>query len=251
MTHLDDGTLQAFLDDELPPRERAEVAEHLLACAACQAAHEELMQANGLFSRSVSLLDVEPPQAAALGRVVRQGARTGTSWFVKAAGLVLFLAAAASAAVPGSPVREWIAHVVEPEAPAPVETSVGAPEPEPVSASADAGVPVPIGLSLAPAAGQVVVALDAIEGAVLRLEPIDGSRARVSVVAAGRDPVFRTRAGRVEVRDLAGAAVRVQLPMDAPRARLEVGGRLYAEQVGGELRVLVQADTVDGAFVWR
>ncbi|NIP78944.1 MAG: hypothetical protein GWM90_06985, partial [Gemmatimonadetes bacterium] len=44
MTHLDEGTLQAFLDDELPSAERAEVAEHLLACETCQKAHEALMQ---------------------------------------------------------------------------------------------------------------------------------------------------------------------------------------------------------------
>jgi anti-sigma factor RsiW len=244
MTHLDEGTLQAFLDDELPPADRAAVAEHLLACASCHAAHEELMQANALFSQSVAVLDVEPPTRTPVTRAVRTGARVGTSSFVKAAGLILALAAAASAAVPGSPVREWIVRVVEPE-PAVVET-----EPTP-TAPPVAAAPAPVGLSIAPAEGRVVVALSELDGATIRLEGVEGERARVSVTGAQGDPVFRTMAGRVEVRGCEGGVVHVRLPEGAASARLEVEGTLYAERRQGEVRVLVPADTADGAIIWR
>ncbi|NIP78945.1 MAG: hypothetical protein GWM90_06990, partial [Gemmatimonadetes bacterium] len=65
--------------------------------------------------QSVAVLDVDHPAPGDAHRSIRAGARSGTSSFVKAAGLILAFAAAASAAVPGSPVREWIVQVVEPQ----------------------------------------------------------------------------------------------------------------------------------------
>ena len=244
MTHPDEGALQAFLDDELPPGERSELAEHLLTCRTCQATHDELARANALFARSVSALDAEPPRGGEI-RVVRSGAKAGTSWFLKAAALILFLAAA-SAAVPGSPVRAWLGRAVDPP---PDPAVVDAPAPAPADPAPASPAALPVGLSLGPADGRVVVALDR-PGSALRLEAVEGTRAGVSVVG-GREPVFRTRSGRIEVRELDGASVRVRLPLGVPVGRLEVGGRLYAEQAEGRLRVLVPADTVDGALVWR
>lgn len=133
MTHLDDGTLQAFLDDELAPDDRASVAEHLLACDRCQAAHEAVSRASALFTQSASVLDVAPATHVR-ARARRQGrrseghpsgrARARTSAVMKAAVLVIAVAAAASAAVPGSPVHEWVAGLVAaPEADAPVDPS--------------------------------------------------------------------------------------------------------------------------------
>ncbi|NIP77853.1 MAG: hypothetical protein GWM90_01070, partial [Gemmatimonadetes bacterium] len=102
MSHLEDGTVQAFLDDELPTEERAAAAEHLLACGQCRALRDELVRARSLFSEAVASLDVRPPGRAR--RADRHVRRVGAGSFVKAAGLVLLLAAAASAAVPGTPV---------------------------------------------------------------------------------------------------------------------------------------------------
>lgn len=247
MTHLEDGTLQAFLDDELPARTRAEVAEHLLACESCHARQEELLQANTLFAQSISVLDVEPPSTGPAAGPLRRHAPAATGSFVKAAGLVLALAAAASAAVPGSPVRAWVAQVLEPSQPTPEATG-----PRPGSNDGrPLPPPAPAGVSINPASGPVVVAIAGLEDAVIRLEGAPGSEASVSVLGGERDPVFRTGAGRLEVRDGAGGEVRVRLPLGIEGARLEVDGELYAETVAGTLELHVAADTVGGAIVWR
>lgn len=246
MTHLEDGTLQAFLDDELPPVERARVAEHLLACERCNGSYEDLTQANALFSQSVSLLDVAPPSMRPAGGTLRRRAPAGTSSLVKAAGLVLALAAGAAAAVPGSPVREWVSQLVasgEPS-PAPVEEATA---PGSVRAPASA----PAGVSISPAAGRVLVSLSNLERTVVRLGAAAGTQASISVLAAERDPVFRAGAGRVEVRDGVGGEVRVWLPLTVDGARLEVDGKLYADVLDGALRLHVPADTADGEIVWR
>lgn len=247
MTHLDDGTLQAFLDDELAAGTRAAVAEHLLACEACHSRQEELTQASSLFTRSISLLDVEPPATRPAGGTLRRRARAGTSSFVKAAGLVLALAAAASAAVPGSPVRDWVESVLEPSVPAAqAPASPGATEP-----TSPPAPPAPAGVSITPTSGAAVVALSRMDHTVIHLEGTTEGRASVSVLDAERDPVFRTGADRVEVRDGVGGEVRVRLPLGTDGARLEVDGDLYADTRGGVLRLHVPADTVGGAIVWR
>lgn len=243
MTHLDDGTLQSFLDDELPPSARAGVAEHLLGCGRCRGAQEALMRANALFSRSVSVLDVEPP-AGQQDRPHRAGrrARSGTASFVRAAGLILALAAAASAAVPGSPVRAWIASSLDVSSP---------PEAVPPAPAAPTARPAaPAGISLPAGDRTIVVALTGLEETAILLEGSDGAMASVSAVGCDRDPLFRTGRDRIEVRDAVGGQLRIGLPVRTA-ARLEVDGRLYAEMRGGALRLHVPADTVDGALLWR
>lgn len=242
MMHLEDGSLQAFLDDELPAGVRAEVAEHLLECERCHGSYEELTRANTLFSQSVSVLDMEPPATRPAGGRLGSRAREGTASLVKAAVLVLVVAAVASAAVPGSPVRAWVAKMVEP-GPAPEQPGTNPPVVEVASA--------PAGVYINAASGRVVVALSGLEDAVIRVETSAGSQAGISVVGTDRDPIFRTGAGRVEVKDGTGGEVGVRLPLDVESARLEVNGALYAETREGVLLLHVPADTTDGGIVWR
>lgn len=245
MNHLDDGTLQAFLDDELSPQDRARVAEHLLGCGRCRQAHQELGRANATFSEAVSLLDVELPGGrTGSPRAERPGrARSGARSFVRAAGLILAVAAAASAAVPGSPVREWIVSAVESTGDA---GETGADE-----ASARAPAAAPSGVSLAPGSGPAVVSLQGLQGMVIRLRSADSGAVSASVLGAEADPLFRTGARRIEVVEGVGGEVHVVLPTDARGSRLEVDGEIYAEIAEGGLRVLAPADTVDGSIVWR
>lgn len=245
MTHLDDGILQAFLDDELPAGDRAEVAEHLLACERCHVSYEALTRANALFAQSVSVLDVEPPATRPAGGTLGSRARQGTASLVKAAVMVLVVAAVASAAVPGSPVRAWIASVVEPQE----RPQSPSEQPEPPAESAASRAPA--GISISAASGPAVVAVRGIEGAVIRLETVPGTRAGISVLGAERDPAFRTGARRVAVEDGVGGEILVRLPLAGAGARLEVDGVLYAETRGGDLTLHVPADTADGEIVWR
>lgn len=248
MNHLDEGTLQAFLDDELAPRERAEAAEHLMGCGTCRAAHDELRSANALFSEAMAELDTAPLAGAAPGvRRGRRVARLGTGTFVKAAGLTLFVAAAASAAVPGSPVRAWIESVVV-STPEPAPPPAAAPVAE--SPAAPAGA-LPAGLSVMPRAGRVDVEVTGLENTTIRLQEGVGESVTVSSRGAQRDPSFRSASGRIGVRGGVGGELLVELPPSLPGGRLVVDGRVYAEVVSGELLVRVPGETVDGAVVWR
>lgn len=244
MKHLDDGMLQAFLDDELRPGERVDAAEHLLGCRRCQIAKDELVRAHSVFSEAVSLLDVEP--AGSPPAVAGRRLRLGGAAFVKAASLVLLLSAAASAAVPGSPVREWIERTVRSE-PAAEEAStleVETVDPGPAGPSAPAGVSLP-------ARGGVDVVLSGLRGSTIRLVETDGRNVAVSTLDAETDPAFRTSAGRIEVRDGVGGEVTVEMPRSLRTGRLVVDGELYAECESGALRVHVPAEIVGGAHIWR
>ena len=53
------------------------------------------------------------------------------------------------------------------------------------------------------------------------------------------------------MRDAVGGELLVELPRAVHRARLVVDGVVYAEKTDGELVVRVQAETADGATIWR
>lgn len=58
MSHVDEGTLHAYLDGELPSSERAAVEAHLAQCTACRAA---LTEARALVERASALLGSARP----------------------------------------------------------------------------------------------------------------------------------------------------------------------------------------------
>lgn len=58
MSHVDEGTLHAYLDGELPSSERAAVEAHLAQCTACRAA---LTEARALLERASALLGSARP----------------------------------------------------------------------------------------------------------------------------------------------------------------------------------------------
>jgi len=58
MSHVDEGTLHAYLDGALPPDERVPVETHLAGCAECQ---ERLAEARTLIARADALLALALP----------------------------------------------------------------------------------------------------------------------------------------------------------------------------------------------
>lgn len=247
MTHLAEGTLQAYLDDEVTGRDRAAAAEHLLVCGECRAALDALRAANALLSEALAELDVAVP-AGSPRRALRKRARYRGASLVRAAILVLMVAAAASATVPGSPVREWIAQAVTPPADpavpeaAPVESVVEAPAVG--RASAPAGIAIP-GLR----AADIVV--NGLRGATIRLVRTDGTGMAVSAVGGEQDPLFRMGSGRIEVVGGSGGVLLVEVPRDLASFRLVVDGERYAESAGGALRVVRPGERDGDAIVWR
>ena len=246
MTHLDEGTLQAFLDAELPVRERAAVAEHLLACAACRAEVDALKATNARLTEALAQLDVPAPAAAPPAVAPRRLSFGGPS-LLRAAVLVLLVAAAASATVPGSPLREWIVEAVRP-APAAVEAPRPVPE---VVRDPAAGAPAaPVGVALSEAR-EVEVVVSGLEDAAIRLLRTDAAGVSVSAAGTVRDPVFRIGVDRIEVIGGAGGELVVEVPRGARMVRLVVDGRRYAEVVRGALHVLEAGEEDGDGVVWR
>src|SRR5437773_10643961 len=58
MSHVDEGTLHAYLDGALPPGERGQVDAHLAECPACR---ERLAEARALIARADALLALALP----------------------------------------------------------------------------------------------------------------------------------------------------------------------------------------------
>lgn len=112
--HLDTETLERLLHDELDPREGAEARRHLDACPECR---ERLADAGRREARIFGLLealDHEPPVARPAWRAStpaeRATMRDRPAWQRIAASVVLVIAAGGVLyALPGSPLRDWIA----------------------------------------------------------------------------------------------------------------------------------------------
>jgi anti-sigma factor RsiW len=67
MLHVDDGTLHAYLDGELPPVERSRMESHLAECVSCR---ERLAEERGLVERADRLLALAAPPAGHINRPV-------------------------------------------------------------------------------------------------------------------------------------------------------------------------------------
>jgi anti-sigma factor RsiW len=100
MSHVDEGTLHAYLDGELPSPERAALESHLAQCATCRA---QLGEERALLERATALLGSARPVERALPpfeqlrRAPRRPwyMRTGFAWaasLVLAVGLGYYLA---------------------------------------------------------------------------------------------------------------------------------------------------------------
>lgn len=249
MAHLDEGALQAYLDDEVDGRERAAAAEHLLACAECRGHLDALKRANERLGHALSVLDVRAPVAAPPRPLsARRGLAFGSGSLVRAAVLVLVVAAAASATVPGSPVREWIAQVVRPAEPAgdvpPADRPLG--DAGPATAAPPAA---PAGIAV-PGLREVDVVVTGLEGAAIRLVLVPSGSISVSAWGGERDPRFQLASGRIEAVGGAGGELVIEVPDSGVSMRLLVDGRPYAQLVEGDLRVLVPGERDGSAVVW-
>jgi anti-sigma factor RsiW len=100
MSHVDEGTLHAYLDAELPSPERAALESHFAQCATCRA---QLAEERALLERSTALLGSARPVERAIPpfEQVRRApprpwyVRTGFAWaasLVLAVGLGYYLA---------------------------------------------------------------------------------------------------------------------------------------------------------------
>lgn len=254
MTHAPEGTLVAYLDDEVTAAERAEIEGHLAACDACAAELRVLAGFSDTFGSAVATLDVPAPVAhahrefvanreAAPGRTrVLQLRRMGVRSLAKAASLALVLAGAASAAIPGSPVRRWVAgawdrvtalfdggqEVAEVPVTPPAPPVVG---PEEVPA---------FGAAIPPSNGSVRIVLSDLEpGARVRVRVVDEDVAWLR--SAGTEGRLSRNPGRLEAAGFGD--VTIDIPRSVVSARVELDGRVLFLKSGDSVQAVAPAET--------
>ncbi|MGD2069896.1 MAG: hypothetical protein PVI57_14590 [Gemmatimonadota bacterium] len=256
MTSLDEGRLLAYLDGEMEPGQRAEVEAWLGQSGAARAALAGVRERRNLVGRALAGVDVPVPdletvRARIRARVEVHGTTAtaaaavgGRRRWAQAAALVLFLGAAgASAAVPGSPVRAWLASLLD----------GGEPSATVPAAAVDEASPDDMGLRVRPSEGRLAIDLAEVpEETEVVVRLVEGERGGVYAPRAS----FRSGAGRIEATLTGGATagagtdrVRVEIPRGATLATLHVDGALWLRKDGERLdfpgpAALVSSDSI-------
>jgi anti-sigma factor RsiW len=260
MIHAVEGSLQAYLDDEMAAADRSALESHLLGCAACRKQLAELRRFGSEVRAALAVSDMVAGTATALQQVRMRrdalggapAAATGNArrndaarWtafgkplhftpvsLLKAASVALVVAAAASLAVPGSPLLAWLRDALQGPTVEPVPESA-VPTPDPPPAAVQTAMP-PAGF-IEPMDGTIQIRLTgAAADAEIRVRLTGEGRAGVHP-SGDADPRYRTRPGLIEVSGLGSGDVLIELPRSVPRASIEVNGRLYLLKAGDEL----------------
>jgi len=264
MAHPDDGLIRAFLDGELGEGEAEAFLIHSGSCPECQAEIRVQEKAMSQATRALLLMDTEPSVIEALGRFQarisaqdktqarisalgdfeseKSSRRGAPGSLLKAASIALILlTAGAASALPGSPVRGWLAQGWN------ALTGNGAPE----GAAQDgiqpgegdsAGLPDPSAQEtwarMVPGGDGVEIGLfDLHDNAEIRVVWVEGEEVSVFAEEGTR---FRTEAGRLEAHSPPGG-VRVEIPNALTRVLLTLDGRTLLRKTGPEVEIL---DTV-------
>jgi anti-sigma factor RsiW len=252
MSHLEEGVLQKVVDGELAADGRAEAVLHLSTCRLCQEELAALRAETARASALLGMLEQDVPVEAAHAAFVRHrrqaapaarprvlggwGAHGTRQALLRAAVLLLTVTGVAVAAVPGSPVREWITDMVVPQREA-IRPEL-APEAAPAVAEAPAEERAPTGVYVSPDEGRIRIVLTA-PSPELRVRTRLTTETRAEVYATGEaaGARFRTGPGRVEVIAAGPGELEVALPISATAAYVEVSGRVYVAKEGQRLRV--------------
>jgi hypothetical protein len=241
--HPEEGTLQAYLDGEVAPGLREELAEHLEICGACRLRLGELAGLAGILQDALPLIDSPAPELDSARWAVRReriSRRTGIQRrrLSAAASIALLFGVGLAAAVPGSPIRGWW-EARGGEESAIVVGPLSAGDEELVQAPP---APAPAAVSVAPVGGRVSIQLEGVPvDAGVEVELIEGMRGWVTAPVGAR---FESGAGRIHAA-LGGLTgeIRVELPVGAPGSELWVNGEsvlpesFLAGPVGSTLRI--------------
>lgn len=257
MAHIEEGMLQAYLDNEVTAR--AGLDSHLAQCAACAAELDRLRSASQLFASALRTRDAVAPTSVAFAAlkaarrpVAGMPAAIARVSLARAAMLLVGLAAIASAAIPGSPVRAWISEALRSVGGGAVADEIAAPVVPPAPAPA---IPDEYGaatVSIEPADGRVLVLLSgATADATVRVRLVRTQRASVQVSDAAPEARFRTGPGRIEVVGIGNGEVLVEIPRGALEVRVELGGRPIFEKSGEQLRLNESPAASDSEFVFK
>lgn len=267
MAHAGSGTLMAYLDGEMPVRDRTAIESHIGECRPCEAELTELRSMSSTFASAMALSDVVSPMLRARARLephIPAAAGVGArprrapipAGLLKAAAIVLLVAGAASAAIPGTPLRRLVETIAERAATlvsdAPSATIVDVPDPvlavPPVVEQRQPGNE----LMVVPVGGRARVSIHSpVQGATIAVRLVD-SATSVRVVALGADETrFQTGAGYIDVFENTAGLV-VEVPRDLESMTVIVDGRVYFVRDGEQTRLLGPgAETRPDEFVFQ
>lgn len=266
MSHLTEGSVQAYLDGELDGAAEAELRGHLDSCAPCAADLAELSRAADVAGSALALLDADVTVPVLRARAAiaaerqptavttvpptrrRRFATLSAAGLSRAAMLLLALAGAGAAAIPGSPVRRALDATltrvaqlfVADEAPAALE------EPAPEAPVADVAVSRDWA-AIQAADGRVRVQLHEPAGTievVVRL--VDSPRANVQTVMEQGDVRFVSGTGRLEVVGIGTGSVVIEIPRTLTSASIQVGGHVHVYKDGETLQLTGPAGAGQG-----
>lgn len=248
MSHAAEGFLQAYIDGELDSAESSALREHLASCDVCADELDELRGLNERAHNAFALIDTHPPMVRAQALIKareeeradgrRRFVAAGTFGFAKAAMLLLALAGAGAAVIPGSPLREAIGNAIarvfgqrEETAPPVVETPV------------EVAPPAPLGSwGVAPVADRVRIILTGPEGdVVVRVRMTDDALARIE--STQQSPLSVSSAnGRAELRNVANSTLTISIPRSVAAATIEIDGEVYVTKQNGTLQQIQPRD---------
>ena len=241
MNHLTEGTLQALLDDEIPPGEQAPLESHLRECEQCQAELSTLREASSQLSGALRMFDRPAPVEFAHRQIIRKRRwmALGATHLRRAAVLLVVATTALSATIPGSPLREWVVDTwrgsttatrVQPE----TAPTVAVTAPEAVNAPESS----PAGVSVQPSDRPMrVVFRRPAQGLRVIAHLHDGTRVEVSADGPAAKAHFRTAPDRIEIEAADTGEVRIGIPRSTGRFTLEVDGQVLLAKQGEDLRV--------------
>jgi hypothetical protein len=245
MTHIVDDELLAYLDGELPDKRRTEVELHVGTCSRCTVALETLDSSARQLAAALEWIDSPAPEvelAAIFDGESRGKRRLARGALFRAAALLLMIAGASAAAIPGSPVRDWAARSLDDVrmwfGRDTVPASGQAPPIQDVSGVAVTAFNDQVRISL----------LDPAPDALVRVILVDGDEGSVRATGAR----YRTGPGWIEVVGPGSEEIRIELPRSVSAARVEVNGELALVKEGIDLRlVMPAADTMGSEIVFR
>lgn len=232
--HLDESTLERTLHDELTGADRAAVENHLAACPECAErlarAEEDEQRLFGLFET----LDHEPPPldwAVVVAPAPRSVARPSHRPLLAASLAFLVVAGAILAAIPGSPVREWLASGFRDGG---VEERSARPE------------------NTLPLSGVSVVPEDPFEVVFMarqregRLRIMFVAAGEVGLTVTGEPVVLESGTERLVVSNVGSSAeYELRIPRDLETFRVTVAGETLLEKQGEAIRTPTAPATGD------
>lgn len=242
--HLSDQELGLLCDGEDLGDRNEFARRHLASCHACTRALDALESEAAMHARDLVLLDHALPRVSVEAVMARARARPRRRAGLIAAGVgFLLFAGAAAAALPGSPVRDYMRRFLVPRRAASVTPSsrvIDAPAPRDVEQSST-------GVAFVPSRG-AEIRFDATQvDGTLRLSMVEGASIRIT--HRGGTAAYRVTADGVSVDNTGSTAdFELVVPQTVSRVRVRVDTRTVFEREGGSIRTTAPRDSM-GVYV--